>query len=121
VAAVTNDVELTLLGVADPHSQGGGAAISSTPAKLKGDLLEATPPLGFAGAAAVDAQGRVVGMVELKTPVLASGGNSAAQQAAFIPAAAIRSFLAARRIPANPALPGTSAQDSLVRVICVRK
>jgi hypothetical protein len=116
VAAVTNDVELTLLGVADPHSQGGGAAISSTPAKLKGDLLEATPPLGFAGAAAVDAQGRVVGMVELKTPVLASGGNSAAQQAAFIPSA-----LAARRIPANPALPGTSAQDSLVRVICVRK
>jgi Putative peptidoglycan binding domain len=120
-AAVANDVELTLLGVADPHSQEGGAAISSAPAKLKGDLLEATPPLGFAGAAAVDAQGRIVGMVELKKPVLASSGNSAAQQAAFIPAAAIRSFLAAQRIPANQALAGTSAQDSVVRVICVRK
>lgn len=117
-AAVAN---LTLLGVADPHSQEGGAAISSAPAKLKGDLLEATPPLGFAGAAAVDAQGRIVGMVELKKPVLASSGNSAAQQAAFIPAAAIRSFLAAQRIPANQALAGTSAQDSVVRVICVRK
>ena len=120
-AAAANVVELTLLGVADPHSQGGGAAISGTPAKLKGDLLEAAPPLGFAGAAAVDAQGRVVGMVELKTPVLASSGNSAEQQAALILATAIRPFLAAQGIPANPALPGTSAKDSLVRVICVRK
>jgi len=119
--AAANDVELTLLGVVDPHSQGGGAAISSTPAKLKGDLLEAPPPMGFAGAAAVDAQGRIVGMVELKTPVLASSGNSSAPSAALIPATAIRSFLAAQGIPTNPALTGTSAKDSLVRVICVRR
>ena len=116
--------DLMLIGIADPQSQGGGGAISTMPARLAGELLEPAPQLGFSGGAALDAQGRVVGMVELKTPVTANVGAARTQpQAIVVPAPTIRAFLARQRLA--PAVAGRAGLDaakaSLVRVICVRK
>ncbi len=114
--------DLTLLGIADPQSQGGGGAISAVAAKLKGDSVEPAPQLGFSGGAALDGQGRIVGMVELKMPVIAGAGN-APPQATIVPAPTIRAFLDGQKLAAA----GTggsgvdTARASLVRVICVRK
>jgi hypothetical protein len=115
--------ELTLLGIADPQAQGGGSAISAVNATLRGDVVEPAPQLGFSGAGALDKQGRLEGMIELKTPVVASAGASAMPpQAILVPAATIRSFLDAQNIPLAAARIGVeSAKASLVRVICVRK
>jgi peptidoglycan hydrolase-like protein with peptidoglycan-binding domain len=114
--------DLTLLGIADPQSQGGGGAISAVAAKLKGDSVEPAPQLGFSGGAALDGQGRIVGMVELKMPIIAGAGN-APPQATIVPAPTIRAFLDGQKLAAT----GTggsgvdTARASLVRVICVRK
>jgi hypothetical protein len=117
--------DLTLIGIADPQTQGGGGAISTVPAKLKGETLEPAPQPGFSGAAALDPQGRFVGMVGLKTAVTANVGAAGAQpQAALVPAAIIRRFLAAQKLaPVAAARSGgvDAAKASLVRVICVRK
>jgi hypothetical protein len=115
---------LTLIGIADPQTQGGGSAISTVPAKLRGDALEPAPQPGFSGAAALDPQGRFVGMVGLKTPVTANAGAAGAQpQAALAPAPIIRAFLQAQKL--TPVVAGRGGLDaakaSLVRVICVRK
>jgi S1-C subfamily serine protease len=116
--------DLMLVGIADPQSQGGGSAISTMPARLAGEMLEPAPQPGFSGGAALDAQGRVVGMVELKMPVTADVGAPSAQpQAIVVPAPTIRAFLARQRLA--PAAAGRGGLDaakaSLVRVICVRK
>ena len=116
--------ELTLVGIADPQGQSGGSAVSTVAAKLKGDAVEPAPQLGFSGGAALDGQGRFVGMVELKTPVVANVGATDAQpQATVVPASTIRAFLEAQKLaPAAAARGGVEgAKASLVRVICVRK
>jgi peptidoglycan hydrolase-like protein with peptidoglycan-binding domain len=115
--------DLTLLGIADPQSQGGGGAISAVIARLRGDALEPAPQLGFSGAAVLDGQSRFIGMVELKTPVVATVGTSNAQpQATVIPASTIRRFLDAQKLPPATGRSGLdSAKASVVRVICVRK
>jgi hypothetical protein len=116
--------DLTAVGIADPQNQGGGGALSTAAAKLKGEVLEPAPQAGFSGAAALDPQGRVVGMVALKLPVLANVGAATAQpQATMVPAAIIRAFLARQGVvPAASAGPGLdAAKAALVRVICVRK
>ena len=116
--------DLTLLGIADPQSQGGGGAISAMAAKARGETVDPAPQLGFSGAAALDGQGRLVGMVELKTPVVANVGAASAQpQATLVSAPTIRAFLEAQKLaPAAAGRPGVdAAKASLVRVICVRK
>jgi peptidoglycan hydrolase-like protein with peptidoglycan-binding domain len=117
--------DLTLVGIADPQTQGGGGAISTAPAKLKGETLEPAPQPGFSGAAALDPQGRFVGMVGLKTAVVANAGAAGAQpQAMLVPAAIIRSFLEAQKLAPAAAARSSgvdAAKASLVRVICVRK
>ncbi len=67
--------DLTLVGIADPQNQGGGSAISTASAQLRGDALEPAPQRGFSGAAALDGQGQFVGMAELKAQVVASIGE----------------------------------------------
>ena len=68
-------------------------------ARLKGDQLEPSPQLGFTGAGALDRQGRVVGMVQLKPPATAATGvSSAPALATLVPAATIRALLEAHRI-----------------------
>jgi S1-C subfamily serine protease len=115
--------DLTLIGIADPQSQGGGSAISTVAVKLKGDAVEPAPQLGFSGGAVLDGQGRVVGMIELKTPVVANVGATSAQpQAAVVAAPAIRAFLERQKLaPATGRTGLDAAKASVVRVICVRK
>jgi hypothetical protein len=120
----SGEAELTLVGIADPHSQAGGRLPSIAPARLAGDRLQPTPPLGFAGAAALDAQGRFVGMVALTTPVVASAGAPTAPmpQATLVIAPAIRHFLDAQHVTSGTDRTGASAaRAALVRIICVRR
>jgi peptidoglycan hydrolase-like protein with peptidoglycan-binding domain len=125
VADAPKGPDLTLIGIADPQTQGGGSAISTVPARLKGETLEPAPQPGFSGAAALDSQGRFVGMVGLKTAVTANVGAAGAQpQATLVSAAIIRNFLAAQKLAlAAAARSGgvDAVKASLVRVICVRK
>lgn len=119
-----NPGDLTLVGIADPQSQGGGGAISTMPARRAGELLEPAPQLGFSGGAALGPHGRLVGMVALETPVTASVGAASGQpHAVVVPAPTIRAFLARQGLaPAAAARGGPDAvKASLVRVICVRK
>jgi hypothetical protein len=110
--------DIMLVGIADPLAQAGGAAVTSAPAHVTAQGIEPAPKLGFSGAAALDAQGRLVGMVALKSPVVA-GVGSVASQATLVPAQAIRAFLGAQGIALAG---GHSAMDqSVVRIICVRK
>jgi hypothetical protein len=112
--------ELTLVGVADPLA-GEGGGVTSVSARLTAQGLDPAPKPGFSGAAAVDAQGRFAGMVDLKPAVVA--GSGAAQGATVLPADAIRGFLQAHGAApsaANAGQPAPMAQ-SVLRVICVRK
>jgi len=110
-------VELT--GIADPQNQGGGNAVSSIKASVNGADLSPAPALGFSGAAAMDADGKFVGLAQLK-PVLVAGSTSGTTpQAAFVPADAIRDFLKANGVSATGM--SADAKSSVVRVICVRK
>ncbi len=122
--AAASAPEVTLIGIADPQAQDGGHAISTAVARLKGDQLEPSPQLGFTGAGALDRQGRVVGMVQLKPPAAATTGGSSAQALAMlVPAATIRALLESHRIaPAASGRAGIeAAKASVVRVICVRR
>jgi len=115
------DSELSLFGVADPLSPSGGdATVTRAVTHLGGQTINPAPKPGFSGAAAVDAQGRVAGMVDLKFQLAASGG-SAGVQAALVPAAAIRAFLQSQGVTPADASADAGIERSVVRVICVRK
>jgi peptidoglycan hydrolase-like protein with peptidoglycan-binding domain len=113
-AEAPKGLELTLLGIAEPQTQAGDGTVSAAKAKLRGVegsrvLLEAASTPGFSGAAALDAQNRLVGMVDLD-PV------------AMIPAASIRKFLDGARVtPAEGRADIDAAKAAIARVICVRK
>ena len=115
--------DMTLLGVLDPQAQGGGAAVSSAKARLSDALtLDPAPALGFDGAAALDAQGKLAGLVALKVPVVAGAAPSLNASAALTPVDAVRALLAAQNIaPAGATAGADAAKGSVVRVICVRK
>jgi hypothetical protein len=124
LAATQGSANVTLLGIADPQAQGGGAAISAVNAKAgiaaDSSPLESAPALGFSGAAALDAQGRFAGVVVMKAPMVAGPGG--APQAAVVPAERIRNFLEANYVaPASGAVGVEAAKASVTRVICVRK
>ena len=73
---------MTLVGVADPQAQGGGSAVSTARSRVSDTLaLDAAPALGFDGAAALDAQGRLVGIAALKVAMVAGTGASAPARA----------------------------------------
>ena len=109
--------DLTLVGIADPLAQAGGGAITRAPAHRSAQGLDPAPKLGFSGAAAVDAQGRFAGMVDLQSTAVAGAG--AVSQAALIPAETLRAFLQAQNIALNA--DRGAIDQSIVRVICVRK
>lgn len=123
-AAKSGAVEIT--GVADPQSQGGGAAVSTVKAQLTaagttGGLVVTPPPsLGFSGAPARDAEGRFVGLTTLRLPLVAGAADGAAAQATLITADTVRSYLTG--VGVKP-VEGTTKDPkaSVVRVICVRK
>jgi peptidoglycan hydrolase-like protein with peptidoglycan-binding domain len=114
--------DLTLVGIADPQTQAGARAATTVAARLDGNAIQPVPQLGFAGALALDGQGRVVGMVTLKTPVPASAGAVTPPQATVVPFDAMRQFLAAQNVTPAAGRTGTDAvKASLVRLICVRR
>ncbi len=113
---------LTLVGVADPKAQGGERKVTTASTNFNGQELEPAPQLGFAGAAALDARGRIFGMVTLKAPVLAGAGTTALPPATVVPVDIMRRFLDAQYITPATGSPGTDvAKASVVRVICVRR
>src|SRR5579862_9785138 len=118
MAGTSQGQELWLVGVADPLAQEGGSAVTSVPARLTGQTVEPAPKPGFSGAAAVDAQGRFAGTVELNSPVVAGNGPATAQ-AVVVQADTVRAFLTSHGV--TP-VSGHSAMDqSVLRIICVRK
>jgi hypothetical protein len=74
---------------------------------------------GFSGAAALDPQGRVLGMMEMGNIVLASV-DATAPPVRLVKAETIRDFLAAHRVQQAPT-PSADAKVAVVRIICVRK
>jgi len=116
-----------LTGIADPQSQGGGAAVSTVKAQVTavgsagGAALAPSPGLGFSGAPARDADGRFAGIALLRPPVVAGSGNgTAAPQAALVDAGTVRTYLAGNDVkPAEGS--ARDAKASVVRLICVRK
>jgi peptidoglycan hydrolase-like protein with peptidoglycan-binding domain len=113
---------LTLVGIADPQAQTGQRAVSTATATLSGDGIDPRPQLGFAGAAALDDQGRIAGMVSLKSAVLAGAGTTTLPAATIAPIAMLREFLDAQGVtPSSGAAGVEAAKASVVRVICVRR
>jgi peptidoglycan hydrolase-like protein with peptidoglycan-binding domain len=115
---------VTLLGVADPRSQAGGADVSAVNARLGAEAstrpLDSVPALGFAGAAAVNDQGHFAGIAVLKAPIVA--GPAGAPQAGVVPVDRIRNFLEANYVAPASGKPGIEGiKASVTRVICVRK
>ncbi len=88
-----------------------------------GDTRTIDPPPGpgFTGAAALDAQGKLTGMVTLKPALVA--GTGAPPQAALMSVETVRNFLDAQNIApaANGVTGADAARAAIVRVICVRK
>ncbi len=119
----TKASDITLFGVANPEAQDGGNAVSMTRARLTDErTIDPMPGAGFTGAAALDAQGKLTGMVTLKPALIAATGP-AGPQATLTPVETIRNFLDAQNVaPASYATPGVdAAKAAIVRVICVRK
>jgi hypothetical protein len=114
--------DVTLAGIPDPKEQGGDHKLREIKARLRGSAVELRQPVpmaGFSGAAAIDGQGRFLGMLEMRSAVLAST-EPAAPPVRLITAEQIGAFLAAHQVkPVTE--PGTDAKAAVVRVICVRK
>jgi len=106
-----------------PAVPGRCSRASTVVARLNGDAVGPAPQLGFAGAAALDRSGRFLGMVALKTPVLASAAaNAPPPQATLVGPETVRAFLETQAVPPAAGRPGADAiKAALVRVICVRK
>jgi peptidoglycan hydrolase-like protein with peptidoglycan-binding domain len=124
VGDAVGDAEVTLVGIADPQSQGGGGAVSTAAARLIAQgaarQVEPAPVSGFAGAAALARDGRLAGLVDLR-PQFIAGPPSGAAQSALIPAETIATFLRAHQLAASGASGMEKAKAAAVRVICVRK
>jgi hypothetical protein len=119
----TKASELTLIGIPDPKEQDGPKKLTEIKARLADgsaiELRQPVPMAGFSGAAALDAQGRFVGMMQMRAFVLAST-EAAAPPVRLISATAIRDFLTTQHV-ATAETPADDVKASLVRIICVRK
>jgi len=115
--------DVTLVGIPDPKEQNGSRKLTEVKARLAAgsaiELRQPVPMAGFSGAAALDAQGHVLGMMEMGHAVLASV-EASAPPVRLISAATIRGFLAAQHVETPPA-PSADAKAAVVRIICVRK
>ena len=108
-----------IIGIADPQSQGGRAAVTSVSASATDGALTPDLGLGFSGAAATDSDGKFTGMARLKPALVAGPASAMPSQAVLVSADTVREFLKANFIVAAA---GTSdAKASVLRVICVRK
>lgn len=115
--------EVTLIGIPDPKEHNGSRKLTEIKARLFDgggiELRQPVPMAGFSGAAALDADGRFLGMMEMRNAVLASA-EPALPPVRLVGAPAIRGFLIAHDVA--PAQTQTNhARASVVRIICVRK
>lgn len=113
--------DVTLVGIADPLAQSADAAPASVPARVSAHSVEPVPKLGFSGAAAVDGNGRLLGMVDLRPPIVAGSDSAAAHGATLVPVETIRAFMQAQHIKPAAARAAGGINQSVLRVICVRK
>lgn len=116
--------DVTLVGITDPQSQAGRAAVSTTKSKvtMTGDsaALDTAAVPGFAGAAAIDLDAGLVGIVVQKPQIVA--GPATGVTAAIAPSDSIRKLMAAQNVAASGGQASVAfAMDSVVRVVCVRK
>jgi hypothetical protein len=120
-AANTGDI--TLVGIPDPKEQNGAKKLTEIKARLAQgnaiELREPVPMAGFSGAAALDPQGRFLGIMEMRRALLAST-EPAAPPVHLVDAGTIRDFLTAHHVDGAPAQ-SVDAKASIVRIICVRK
>jgi peptidoglycan hydrolase-like protein with peptidoglycan-binding domain len=121
-AATPSRNDVTVTGIADPQSQGGGAAVTAMAAHLVsggGDVkIDPAPGLGFSGAAVSGADGRLAGIALLHAPLVA-GPAPAPIEASLVSAEVVRGFLAGAKVA--PAKDAALTKASVLRVICVRK
>jgi hypothetical protein len=115
--------DITLIGIPDPKEQNGAKQLKEIQARLTNDkaiqLHQPVPTAGFPGAAALDAQGRFIGVMETRNFVLASA-DPGVPPLRLVPAAAIRDFLTSQHV-ALPEGESGDARKAAIRVICVRK
>jgi hypothetical protein len=121
-AAKSGDVRLA--GIPDPREQNDSRQLSEVKARLAAgnaiELRQPVPLAGLSGAAALDAQGHVLGMMEMGRAVLASVETASVPPVRLVTADTIRTFLAMQHVP--PASATTAdARTAVVRIICVRK
>ncbi|HET9718055.1 MAG TPA: serine protease [Pseudolabrys sp.] len=114
--------DVTLIGIPDPKEVNGPTKLTEVKARLaNGNAIELhrlEPMAGLAGAAAIDAQGRVLGMMEMRSFVLASNEPSL-PPVRLVSAYAIRAFLEANEV--QIAGESTDTKAGIVRIICVRR
>jgi hypothetical protein len=114
--------DVTLTGIPDPKEHDGGGKLTAIKARLSEansiELRQPVPMAGFSGAAALDGNGHLIGITELRNAVLASIAPSV-PPVRLVRAETIRDFLASQHVP----LPAKTAdaRAAIVRVICVRK
>jgi hypothetical protein len=117
----TRKGDVTLIGIPDPKEQNGDRKLTEIKARLaEGNAIELRQPVpmaGFSGAAAIDAQGQFLGIMEMRNFVLASN-EPTAPPVRLITAETIGRFLTAHNVAS--ATPGNDARASVVRIICVR-
>ena len=115
--------DITLVGIPDPKELGGLKQLMAIKARLRDghaiELRGPSPMAGFSGAAALDAQGHFLGIMETHNIVLASVQPSV-PPVRLISAATIRDFLAKHHVAAAQTTSG-DARASAIRIICVRK
>ena len=114
-----------MIGISDPQSQNGGAAVSvvkaaATTGVAGGELiLSPAPGTGFTGAGFFSEDARLLGIVRLKEIVAALPAAASTLQPSLLPIDSARDFFKANGVAATDAT--NDAKASIVRVICVRK
>ena len=115
--------ELTLIGIPDPKDVNGSRKLTEIKARLVDgtsiELRQPVPMAGLSGAAALDGQGRFLGMMAMRNAMLASA-EPTAPPVRLVTAEKIRGLLAAHQITGADTQTG-DAKASVVRMICVRK
>ena len=126
-AAAARPGEVTLTGIPDPKQHEGRRTLTEIKARLvdgsRIELRQPVPMAGFSGAAALGPDGRFLGMMKMRSVVLASTAP-VLPPVRLIDAAAIRGFLSAHKVmpeTGSGASGGSGdARASIVRIICVR-
>jgi hypothetical protein len=115
--------ELTLVGIPDPREQNGRRKLTEVKARLaSGGAIEPRQPVpmaGFSGAAALDAQGHLLGMMEMGNAVLASV-EATAPPVRLVSGETIAGFLSRHHVQTAQGQTA-DAKASVVQIICVRK